>query len=251
MAAIDPSPETQQSPSSMSFFSRVIGVFIEPGETFEDIARNPNWIPPLILLILVSLATVTTMLMKVGAYRIALQAIQRSGRVSQMDPAQLSQIAERSAGVMRIVMPVSALFGAAIFLLIVAGLGLLFLNVFFGQHAKFKAVFSVACYANMPSIVGALMAIAVMMFGDTAAFNPQAPAPTNPGFFMNPLTASHAAFALASSCDIVIFWFLALLAIGLSRVVEKKVKTSTIFMVYLGVWVLLVAVKVGAALLFS
>lgn len=251
MAEIEPSSGNPQGPPSMSFFSRVLGVFIEPGDTFEDIARNPGWIAPLILLTLASLAAVTTMLVKVGASRIALQAIQRSGRAAQMDPAQLSQIAERSAGIMRIVMPVSALFGAAIFLLIVAGLGLLFLNVFFGQHAKFKAVFSVACYANLPSVLGALMAITVMLFGDPAAFNPQAPAPTNPGFFMNPLTTSHVVFALGSSFDILIFWFLALLAIGLSRVVQKKVKATTIFLVYLGVWALLVAFKVGAALLFS
>ena len=40
---------------------------------------------------------------------------------------------------------------------------------------------------------------------------------------MNPLTTSHAVFALATSLNFIIFWFLALLAIGLSRVVRKEV----------------------------
>ena len=37
----------------------------------------------------------------------------------------------------------------------------------------FKNVFSVVCYANLPSILGALMAIALVLFGDAGAFNPQ------------------------------------------------------------------------------
>ena len=243
--------DTPQGTPPKSFLSRLIGVFIEPGETFEDIARKPDWIPPLVVLILVSFATVETMLMKIGISQIVMQGLERSGRAATMDPAQASQIVERSASIMRIVMPAAALLGAPIFLLIIAGLGLLFLNVFFGQHAKFKNVFSVACYANLPSILGSLMTIAIVLFGDADAFNPQAPAPTNPGFFMNSLATTHAVFALASSLDVLIFWFMALLAIGLSRVVQKKVKTATIFMSYLGVWVLLVAVKVGFALIFS
>jgi hypothetical protein len=250
MADTAPSFEPPQDTPAKSFLSRVVGVFIEPGETFEDIARKPSWISPLILLILISFSIVETMLVKIGASQIAMLGIQRSGRGAQMDPAQLDQIAARSAAVLRIVMPVGAVLGTPLFMLIVAGIGLLILNVLFGQHAKFKQVFSVACYADMPSIVGAVMAVAVVLFGDANAFNPQAPAPTNPGFFMNPLTSSHALFALASSLDFVVFWFMALLAIGFSRVVQKKVKTGTIFMTLFGVWVLLVAVKVGFALIF-
>jgi len=153
------------------FTSRLLGVFIEPGTTFEDIARKPDWLSPLVVLVLVSFATVETMLMKIGASQIAMQSIQQSGRAANVDPAQLGQIAQRSAGVLRIVMPAGALVGVPIFLLVVAGFGLLALNVFFGKHAKFKDVFSVTCFANLPAILGGLMAIAVVLFGDADAFN--------------------------------------------------------------------------------
>lgn len=245
------SPEAPQSAPAKSFLSRLAGVFIEPGETFEDIARKPDWIAPLVLLSLVSFATVETMLLKIGASQIVLQGLQRSGRAASMDPAQLNQIVGRSAAVIRIAMPFGAVVGTPLFLLAVAGIGLLFLNVFLGQQGKFKEVFSVTCYANLPSILGAVMAIAVIFLGDADAFNPQSPAPTNPGFFMNPMTTSHAVFALATSLDFLVFWFMVLLAMGLSRVAQNKVKTATIFMMYFGVWVLLAGVKVGAALLFS
>jgi|SRR5690348_5592002 len=233
-----------------SFASRLLGIFIEPGTTFEDIARKPDWLSPLIVLVLVSFATVETMLMKIGASQIAMQSIQQSGRATNVDPAQLGQIAQRSAGVLRIVMPAGGLVGVPIFLLIVAGFGLLALNVFFGKHAKFKDVFSVTCFANLPAMLGALMAIAVVLFGDADAFNVRNPAPDSLGFFMNPLTTSHAVYALATSLNFIIFWFLALLAIGLSRVVRKEVKAGSIFLVYLGAWVLVVAAKVGLAMMF-
>ena len=251
MADTASSLDNPQATPATPFLSRVLGVFIEPGATFEDIARKPNWIAPLVLLILVAFAVIETMLVKIGASQIALQGIQRSGRAAQMDPAQLAKIAARSAAVLRIVMPVGAVLGTPISMLIIAGIGLLILNVFLGQHAKFKQVFSVTCYADMPSIVGGIMAIAVAMYGDAGAFNPRIPAPTNPGFFMNPLTSSHALFAVTSSLDFVVFWFMALLAIGLSRVVQKKVKSGTIFMILFGIWVLLVAIKVGFALIIS
>jgi hypothetical protein len=249
MAENDSPSVVSESIPSRSFLSRLVGVFIEPGETFEDIARKPDWIAPLVLLILVAFATVETMLLKIGASQIVMQGLQRSGRAASMDTAQLDQIAGRSAAVMRFVMPAGAIVGTPVFLLIVAGIGLLILNVFFGQKVKFKDVFSVTCYADMPSILGAAMAIAVMLFGDPAGFNPQSPAPTNPGYFMNPMTTSHTLVAAASSLDVLVFWFMALLAIGLSRVAQKKVKTATIFMTYLGFWVLVFAAKVGFALI--
>lgn len=249
MADTDYSPNAPQDAPRKPFLARLMGVLVEPGETFQDIARKPDYWPPLILLILVSLAVVETMLAKVGMGQIILQTLKASGRVNQMDPAQLSQAIERGSRVGSVLMQASAVVGIPFFLLVVAGFGILVLNGFFGERASFKQIFSATCYATTPRIVGAVMAIAVMFFGDTSSFNPQTPAPTSPGFFLNPLTTSHVGFALASSLDIITLWVLILLAIGLSRVVQNKVKSSSIFMIYFAAWALLVIVKVGFALL--
>ena len=249
MADTDIPPDAPQSASPKPFLVRLIGIFIEPGETFDDIARKPDFIAPLILMILVSLAVAETMLAKIGMGRIILNTLTQSGQAARMEPAQLSQAIERGAVIGSVLVQVSAVVFVPLFLLVVAGFGLLVLNGFFGERARFKEVFSATCYAYLPGIVGGVMAIAVMVFGDPDYFNPRIPAPTNPGFFLNPLTTSHAVFALASSLDIVVFWFLILLAIGLSRVSREKVKASSIFMTYFGAWVLIVIVKVGFALL--
>jgi hypothetical protein len=249
MADTASSLETPQSTPPMSFLSRLLGVFIEPGETFEDIARNPGWIAPLILLIVFSEAFTQAMLAKIGMARIIMHSIQQSGRAAQMDPAQLNQAIARGSQIGAIIVQILGLLTVPIFLLVIAGFGLLVLNVLFGKKASFKQVFSVTCYADMPGILGILMGIVVMFFGDPAAFNPQSPAPTNLGYFLNPLTTSHAFMALANSLDFIIVWFLILLAIGLSRVVQKKVKTGSIFLTFAGAWILIILAKVGFAML--
>ena len=56
-------PEVAQAPeptpAGMGVFSRITGVFFEPGKTFEDIGRRPSWFVPLLLSILSGLAFYT------------------------------------------------------------------------------------------------------------------------------------------------------------------------------------------------
>jgi hypothetical protein len=251
MADTDYSPDASQGAPRKPFLARLIGVIVEPGETFQDIARKPDFWAPLILLVLVSVAVVETMLEKVGMEQIIMQTLKSSGQANRMDPAQLSEAIERGARVGSVLMQASAVVGVPFFLLVVAGFGILVLNGLFGQHASFKQAFSATCYACMPRVVGAVMAVAVIFFGDVSSFNPQSPAPTDVGFFLDPLTTSHVVSVLASSADIITLWVLVLLAIGLSRVAQNKVKTSSIFMTCFGAWILLVIVKVGFAMLTS
>ncbi len=251
MADTGASINAVQDTPAKSFLSRLIGIFIEPGETFEDIARKPDFIAPLVLLILVSFAVAEAMIMKIGIYRIIMQSLTLGGQAAKMDPEQLNTVVQRSAAIYSKVIPIIALLGTPVFLLIAAGFGILVLNVFFAQRASFKQVFSVTCYANLPSIVGAVMAGMVMFYGDPDSFNPRNVAPTNPGYFMNPLTSSHALLAVASSLDVIVLWFLVLLAMGLARVSQNKVKAGSIFLTYLGVWALLVIAKVAMAVFFG
>lgn len=248
MNDINSSQLSGESLRSQSFLERIIGVFTEPGKTFEDIARRPDFISPLILLILVSLAVTETMLSKIGMQRIIQASLLQSGQASQLTPEQINQAIARGAAIASVFAHLSALFGVPIFLAAVAGVGLLVLNGVFGIQASFKKVFSVACYADLPSVLGGMMAMAVMFFGDPDHFNPRSPSPSNLGFFLNPLETSRPVLALASSFDIFIVWFLILLAIGLSRVSNGAVKSRSIFFIYFGLWMILVVARVGFAL---
>jgi hypothetical protein len=234
---------------AQSFPERLLGIFISPAETFADVARKPDFVAPLILGVLGAIAVTETMLWKIGMERIARMSIEQSSRASSMSPEQMDQAVHQGARIGGILAHVGAIVGVPIVLLILAGLGLLIVNVIFGAQTKFKTVFSLICYANLVSLLGALMGVAVILFGDPEHFNPQTPIPSNVGFFLNPREVSKPLYSLASSADIFSIWLLILMAVGLAAGTGRKVKPLTIFLVYGGFWVVWILVKMGLSML--
>lgn len=233
-----------------SFWSRWMGVYFSPGDTFQDISRKPDFIFPLLVTVLSAVAITETMLAKVGMERIIRNSIEMSGRAAKMSAEQIQQAVDQGKGIGGILAHVAGVVGAPIYLLIVAAVGLALVNAIFGSPISFKKAFSVACYASLSGFIGALMALAMILFGDLERFNPDNPSPTNVGFFLNPLETSKPLLTFASSLDLFTIWFVVLLGIGFSQATGGKVKASTIFLVYFGLWMIWVLGKVGLAAIF-
>lgn len=233
----------------MSFLDRFIGVIFSPRETFADIARQANFIPPLVTLALGAIAVTEVMLAKIGMEHIVRMSLEQSKRASSMTPEQLQQAVEQGARVGAVIVHISGVVGTPIFLLIVAGIGLLIVNGIFGAQAGFKTAFSVTCYAYLVGVLGSLMALAMIFFGDPEHFNAQNPMPSNPGFFLNPLETSKPLMALASSLDIFTFWSMGLLGVGFSEASRRKVKPLSVFLIFSGIWLIIVLGKMGFAML--
>jgi Yip1 domain len=232
-----------------SFLQRLVGVFVSPGATFADVARKPDFIAPLIVSILATMAVFETMLGRIGAERIVRQSLEQSGRASNMSPEQLQQALEQGAKFTGIFMHVTGLLASPIVLLVVAGLGLLIMNAIFGSRLKFKTAFSVTCYANLVSVLGAIIALVMILLADPDQFNAQNPMPTNPGFFFNPRETSKPLLSLLGSLDVFSIWLIVLLGTGFSEAVSRKVKPTTISLCFAGLWVVWVLFKMGLAML--
>jgi hypothetical protein len=234
---------------AQSFPQRLMGIFVSPGETFADVALKPDFAAPLILAVLGAVAVTETMLWKIGMERIVRTSIEQSGRASNMTPEQIDQAVSQGARIGAIFAHLSGFLVVPLSLLVIAGLGILILNLIFGARTKFKTVFSLICYANLVNLLGALMAVAVILFGDPDHFNAQNPVPSNVGFFLNPREVSKPLYSLASSADIFTIWFLSLIAVSLSEGTCRKVKPLSIFLTFAVLWVLWVLVKMGLSML--
>jgi hypothetical protein len=232
-----------------SFPERLLGIYISPAKTLADVARKPDWIAPLIAGVVGAVVVTESMLWKIGMERMVRMSLEQSGRASSMSPEQIDQAVRQGAMAGGIITHVMGVVIAPIVLLIIAGLGLIIVNVIFGAHVTSEKIFSLVCYANLVSLLGSAMAVAVILFGDPDHFSPQNPVPANLGFFLNPREVSKPIYALASSADIFTVWFLILLAIGLSEGAERKVKPLQIFLVYAGIWGLWILAKVGLAMI--
>ena len=242
--AMPPEAETP----ALSFPQRLIDVFISPREAFEDVARRPGFWAPLITLVISAIAVTETMLWKIGAERFMRMSLEQGGQASKMSPEQLDQAVSSGAKFTAIAFHVGAVLGAPIFLLIIAGLGILIVNVIFGAQVKFGTVFSLVSYANLVSLLSSVISLAMMLFGDPEHFNVQNPIPTNPGFFLNANEVSKPLYALASSIDIFPIWIMILLGMSLSEGTGRKVKSSSIFLVFLGLWAVWVLIKIVRAM---
>jgi hypothetical protein len=245
-----------EEPPAKSFLQRFIGVFVSPSDTFADIVRKPDWVAPLVVLVIVTVAMMETMLAKIGAAAIVRNSIAQSKQGAQMSPDQIQQAVERSAGITATIMHVTGVVVVPIVLLIIAGIGMLIVSGIFGGSVKFKTAFSVTAYANLVTILGALMAIALMLFGDPERFNPQNPVPANLGFFLDAQSTSKPLMALANSLDVFTLWFMALLGIGFakagsSEADRRSLKPMSVFLAFFGLWVIWVLIKMGWAMLSS
>jgi len=100
-------------------------------------------------------------------------------------------------------------------------------------------------------VVYQVMGIVLIIFGDPehAISNSQNIAPTSLGFFLNPVDASKPIMALGGSLEVFTIWYIVLLGIGFSEATARKVKFAPVFLTFLGLWVVMVLVKMGLATL--
>jgi len=242
------SPEGTPTQPSRSFLSRWIGIYISPSETFREIVQSPGFIPPLVVSIISALAITEAMLVKIGMEGIIRNSIEQSGR--PMTAEQIQQAVEQGGPVGMVMMHVGALLGPPIFLLIVAALGLGFVNGLFGGKMTFRESFAISCYANLVTVLGVLLALPMIFFGDAERFNPNNPGPSNLGFFLNPLETSRTVMAFTSSLDIFSFWLIALLGIGYSAATGGKTSAFSIGAIFFAIWLVIVLGKVVLAMVF-
>ena len=242
-------PEAESPP--MSFPERFLGVFISPGPTFEDIARRPGFIAPLIIMVLLSIAGTETFLAKIGVEPVVRWAMEHSSRTSNMSPEQMEQVLGRIVPFQTVLAHIVGVLWVPFLALLVAVVGLVTLNTIFGCGITFKVAFSVPAYAYLVNIIYSLIGIVLVVFGapEHLISNPQNLTPTSVGFFLNPLDTSKTLMALGSSLEGFSFWYMALLGVGFSQASGRKVKFTPLFLIFLGLWLFVALIKMGLATL--
>ncbi len=187
-------------PQSQNVFSRIIGVFINPRETMDDIVARPSWLIPLILLIINSLVFVFFL-----GDLILDKAV---GDMTAGNPNMTQEQIAQAMPFIKIMTWVMAVIGAPIMYLIFAALFLFVGNVILGGQTNFNTAFSVTCWSGVVTILGAIIMIPLLLAkGEFTSI-------TSLSFLESSGDQGSPLFFLFSQIDLFTLWWLAVLGIG-------------------------------------
>jgi hypothetical protein len=203
----------------MGEFSRISGVFFDPKKTFEDIAKRPTWIVPVVLIMIFALAVSMTMGQRIGWERIVRHGMEASSRAQQMTPEQREQGVAMGVKIASIMAYVGILFVPVVYVIMAGVLALMALILSAG--IRFKQIFAVVSYSCLVSLVSSILTVVVIFLKNPDEINIQNPLAFNPAAFMDP-DKNKFLYSLATSLDLFSFWTILLMAVGLKAAAGKK-----------------------------
>jgi hypothetical protein len=233
----------------MSGFARIVGVFFEPGKTFEDIGKRPKWFLPLLIIVLSTIAFTTVLGQHIGWDHIVRQQVESSSRAAQLSAEQREQqiaVGARMAPIFG--------FATVIFIplgyVITSGI-LLAMTAMMSGGLKFKQVFAVVCHSGLPGVIFAILGVVVMFMKKPEDFNINNPLMFNAGAFMDPQSTSKFVYSLATSIDLFSFWMIFLIATGLKAAAGKRLSFGGALTAVVVPWAIYVFCKSALAGVFS
>ena len=236
-----PPPPAAPKPNS---FERILGVLIAPSETFSSIARTPDWVVPLVLMLVVSLGSGIVIAQRVDFASAVREQMEQNKNVS---PDQIDRSVRMVAAFSKVAAYCAPIF-SIVFLLIIAAALMVAFRLFGGEN-NFKQSFSVAVYAWIPGLVKSVISLAIMLARDTVPAQDLAIlVRSNLGFLVD-MKTNPMAFAVLTSLDAFTIWILILYIIGFSYVSRlSKAKSAAIIVT---LWAVTVLFKVVPAALKS
>ena len=215
---------------------RIMGVlFYSPQAAFEDIGRQPRWLPPLVIVSIISFLCSLVSIPKLKEFTLYTLELQAQTMPELADAAAMD-IAVSGLVIFALI---AGLFSPAIMCLLYAGLLKLF-NLFAGEPAPFRQFFAITVYSYFPIIFAAVIATIMILMSPATHLEEVSTSlyllfpPGSKGFAAN----------IARQIDPFFLWSLVLMALGSSVISRARFKSYAIF---LGVLWLLFAV--GSAML--
>ena len=167
----------------------------------------------------------------------------QNSRMDQMSQAQKDQILDSQVKFAPKLAFAFGLLGAAVTVLLMSLLYWGAFNLFNGADLRFRAGLSIVSHAFVPSLIGSVLAIIIIVLKARGDVDPEHFLASNVAAFL-PDGAAHWLEVLGQSLEIFWIWGLALIAIGFAAANPKKIKPASAFLTVFGLWAVWVIGKV-------
>jgi hypothetical protein len=245
----------EPEPAGMGEFSRLSGVFFEPGKAFADIAERPTWFLPLLLIVAATVGFYVAYGQHIGWQAFVQDQMDNSPRMQQqmqnLSPAQRQQSLALQMKIMPVVYYVGPVFGMPIMYLISSLILWGIASGIMSAGVRFKQIFAIECYAALVGVIAKVLGIVVIFIKNPDQFNLMNPLAFNPAAFMDQKAASKFIYTLGTGLDLFVIWALILTVIGLKAAAGKKLSTAGAATAVILPYVLLLLLGAMAAGAFS
>lgn len=235
-----------------SVFAKMVNVFVEPGEVFEEVrasrANYLNWLLPLLLSISIGLGLTFVVfsqpVVKQQLREITDRALEKqitAGKVTRQQADAQAKMAELFTG--PLARSVQVVFGTVVQLFVVALvvwlLGLWVWKARFG----YASALEVTALAGMISLLGAVVTSLLIVIMGNMYMNP------GPVLLVHEFQPTNRTHLLLSMLNVISLWHLAVLALGLARLAGASWLKAFGWLFVL--WAFLGAVQFAAATIFG
>lgn len=240
-----PPVEAPQAPKE-NVFARFAGALFSPGETFAGIARRPDILWPLLVIIVLGYLSTAVIIPRMDfESMIATQTEQMRKQNPNMTDADLERIQRFSTASAKVLGWVSPIL-MVIWYLLVAGVLLLAFRMM-GGEGTYKQAMSATLYAWTPLLLFSIITMVVVLARNS--FDPTTAATlvkSNPAFLVD-MKEQPVLFALLSAFDLFTIWTVALLTFGFAALSKMSRGKSAAIVVTM--WIVLIVIRVGLAAL--
>lgn len=229
----------------MQSISLLFKVLWSPGEALFFLSKNPKVLTPILFLTLFSIVTGAVLVTKLDSAELTMRALERSrSNLSDEQKAQLRR--QMGSPVVKVFTFVSAVVGALLVVLIVAGIYFALFTML-GREGSFKAFLSITAYAFVPTIFRSLAAVLSAYVVPPSSLMPDELGSLSPAVFLDRDAMSPVVFTAVNTIDLVTIWVLILLWIGYGFVTRKSLSKVSRAAAILGVFMLYVALRLVSA----
>lgn len=229
----------------------LLEVFYAPEKVFAEVGKTGAWRLPLIALILMTLAILFARSLVVSPGDILRGQMEGTRIAEQLGQEKIDQMVRNanstSAKVQSYVMaPIAVLVSS----LVTAGI-LFGLAQVMSAGTTYKKILSVSAYSSFAySLISGFGGIIVLsMMSEPAGAEMTNLIKLNPTLFMDKASTAKALYSIASSFDLLSFWMIFLLALGITKVSDRMSFTKGLIVVLIP-WAIYVMGKAGLSMLF-
>ncbi len=247
MAALNnniPSPETEITPQpepGLSFFQRLVAIFVDPLRLFEDLRNRPSWLLPLMLVIFSSI--LFTVVTKDYMIEFRKEMIYDSRKMSEeMKDQAIDQLENMTPRAYYLQSAIGGVIGVLFIYLIASGIFLMTGNFVLGGKATFKQIFALYVWGNMVTVVEYLLKMfLVVQKGSMHVY-------TSLAILMDPSEYKTVTFQVLNAFDVFAIWKVILWSIGFAVIYRFSYKKA--YATIITLYVLFTLFSIGLGQLF-